>query len=72
MVGLAPVVILTIGLSILTYLFYEDYFFMLYLLVASQFSSASGDFYVTYRLLKRDKGILVRDYGVGMEFYHDK
>ncbi|MDD3999904.1 MAG: DUF3267 domain-containing protein [Bacilli bacterium] len=70
-VSLAPVVILTIVLSILAYIFCEDYFLHFYILIAIQFGSAAGDFYVVYRLLKHDKNTLIRDYGVGMEFYHD-
>jgi hypothetical protein len=70
--SLAPLVILTALLSILSSLFYgHDFFISFYFTLAIQFSGCVGDIYIVYKVLKYPKDTLIKDYGIGMTFYND-
>lgn len=67
--GLAPAIIISLGLLI-PLLFVEGLTFaVLYLLFCFHFGGCIGDFYICGKLLKQPKDVLIRDYGIGMEFY---
>lgn len=69
-IGLAPLVLISIVTGILSIIFYNtDYFLLAYVPLAMNFSGAIGDMYVSIILLKSKKTVLVKDYGVGMKFY---
>ena len=69
MVGMAPAVIINIGLIISLIFVKGDLFEILYLVLAFHFTGCIGDFYICGKLLKQPQDVLIRDYGIGMEFY---
>lgn len=69
-IGLAPLVLITIITGVLSTIFYNtDYFLLAYIPLAVNFSGAIGDMYVVFLLLRCKKTVLVNDYGIGMKFY---
>ena len=68
-IGLSPVVIWGIVLAAACIVIPPDWFWVVYLIQIINLSGAVGDFYVTYRMLKLPKEILVQDSGVAMTVY---
>ena len=68
-IGLAPIVIWGIVLGILNFLVPISWFYVVYFIQAGNISGAAGDLYVTWRMSKLPKDILIRDYGVSMTVY---
>lgn len=68
-IALAPLVIWGAVLLLLQFLVPDSWFWPVYLIQVINISGASGDLYVTYRLTKMPKDLLVQDSGVAMEIY---
>lgn len=68
-IALAPVVVWGAVLTILLFLVPDRWFWTVYLIQVINISGASGDLYVTYRLTRMSKEILVQDHGASMEVY---
>ncbi len=69
-IGIAPFVVLNIILVVLSIVFYNTmYFIIAYISLIINFSGCIGDLYVSYRLLKSPKSIIINDYGIGMRIY---
>ena len=68
-IALAPVVIWGIVLGILNIFVPYDWFYVVYLIQASNVGGAAGDLYVSWRMSKLPEDILVRDSGVAMSVY---
>lgn len=68
-IALAPLVIWGAVLLLLQFLVPDSWFWPVYLIQVINISGASGDLYVTYRLAKMPKDLLVQDSGVAMEIY---
>ncbi len=68
-VGIAPAVIL--GTLFLVFCFASDIYLAGFAvtMLGMHFCSCIGDFYVIWKLMKYPKDAMVRDTGVGMEFY---
>lgn len=70
LIGLAPLVLLTIIYGVLSFFLYNtDYFILAYFPLALNFSGAAGDIYVVSLLMKMKKTVLVNDTGVAMKIY---
>ena len=68
-IGLAPVVIWGAVLLAAGLLVPEGWFWTVYLIQIVNLSGAAGDFYVTYRMLRLPRDILVQDTGVSMTVF---
>lgn len=68
-IALAPVVFWGIVLAIVNVLVPEDWFYVVYLIQVGNLSGAAGDFYVTWKMSRLPKDIVVRDSGVAMTVY---
>lgn len=68
-IGLAPLVILSLLLGSLSILYYKtDYFLLFYAPFVFNFCGSLGDMYVAYRLRKCSKTVLISDQGIKMVF----
>ena len=67
-IALSPIIILGAILLVLNIIFTE-YFWLIYFMQIANISGAAGDLYVTYRFLKLDDNVLVKDIGVSMDVY---
>ena len=68
-IALAPIVVWGVILTVLFFFVTDVWFWVVYLIQVVNISGAAGDLYVTWRLSKLPKEILVRDSGVVMEVY---
>ena len=68
-VALAPVVLWGAVLAIMTPLVPASWFWVVYFVQIQNISGAAGDIYVTCRMIRMPKDILVLDSGVGMKVY---
>lgn len=68
-IALAPIVVWGVVLTILLFCVADTWFWVVYLVQVINISGAAGDLYVTFRLSKMPREILVRDSGVMMEIY---
>lgn len=71
-IALAPVVIWGVVLALLLVLLPREWFWLLYLIQIINLSGAAGDIYITYKMLRMPKDILVCDAGVSMRVYGTK
>lgn len=69
LVGIAPAIIINLGLIIALFFASGLVFGILYWLLVLHFCGCIGDFYIIFKLIKLPKDLLIRDYGIGMEFY---
>lgn len=69
LVALAPVILWGAVLAALTLLVPRDWFWVVYSVQITNLSGAAGDIYVTCRMLRMPKDILVQDSGVAMKVY---
>ncbi len=68
-IALAPVVLWGIVLAVITFLVPASWFWVVYFVQLQNVSGAAGDMYVTCRMLRMPKDILVFDSGVAMKVY---
>ena len=68
-IALAPIVVWGVVLGILNVLVPASWFYVVYLIQASNIGGAAGDLYVSWRMSRLPKDILVRDTGVAMTVY---
>lgn len=68
-IGLSPIVIWGIVLSVVCVVVPRDFFWSAYFIQVMNISGAAGDLYVTYKMLRLPPDILVRDHGTKMEIY---
>lgn len=68
-IGLSPVVIWGVILLAAGFLVPAGWFWTVYLIQIVNLSGATGDFYVTYRMLRLPRDILVQDDGVSMTIF---
>lgn len=68
-IGLSPVVIWGVVLLVLQLVLPEQWFWPVYLIQMANLSGAAGDLYVTWKLSRLPKDILIRDTGVAMTVY---
>ena len=71
-IGLSPVVFWGIVLLVLNFIVPAPWFWVVYFIQIVNISGAAGDFYVTYRLLRMPKSLLVQDDGTAMRVYLPK
>ena len=69
LIALAPVVLWGIVLAVLLPFIPASWFWVVYFVQIQNISGAAGDIYVTYRMLKMPKDILVFDSGTAMKVY---
>ena len=68
-IALAPLVVWTLIFGVLAFLVPLDWFWVVWILQIANVSGAAGDVYVTLRLLRLPRDLLVRDTGVAMTVY---
>ena len=68
-IALAPIVVWGIVLLILNLTFGREWFWVVYFIQIINVSGAAGDMYVTYRMTKLPKDVLVNDTGVEMKIF---
>ena len=68
-IALAPIVVWGIVLTLLLRDIPEQYWWYLYAIQIFNVSGASGDLFVTYRILTMPKDVLVLDTGMEMKFF---
>ena len=68
-IALAPVVVWGAVLAVLTPLANPQWFWVVYLIQVFNISGAAGDLYVTARLLRMPRDILITDSGVAMQVF---
>lgn len=68
-IALAPVILLGAALALLLLHVPPAWFWVVYIIELNNLAGASGDLYVTCRLLKLPKDILVRDSGTAMTVF---
>lgn len=70
-IGLAPVVLWGIVLAVLNIFFYSGmWFWVIWFIQIGNIGGATGDIYVTYRMVHAPKDVLVQDSGVSMDVYY--
>lgn len=69
LIALAPVVLWGVVLAVLLPFIPVSWFWVVYFVQIQNISGAAGDMYVTYRMLKMPKDILVFDSGTAMKVY---
>ena len=67
--ALAPLVVWTLVLGVLAFLVPRVWFWVVWFWQIMNVSGAAGDVYVTLKLLRRPRDILVKDSGVAMTVY---
>ena len=68
-VALAPVLVWGVVLGVLMVDVPAEYFWCLYAIQIFNMSSASGDLYVTWLVMRMPRGVLIYDEGVSMKFF---
>jgi hypothetical protein len=68
-VALAPVVLWGVVFAVLDFVVPTSWFWWVYILQIINVSGAAGDLYVTFRLLRLPRNILVQDQGVHMTVF---
>lgn len=68
-IALAPVVVWGVVLAVLNAVVPLDWFYVVYFIQAGNIGGAAGDMYVTWRMMKMPKDILVQDMGISMTVY---
>ncbi len=68
-IALAPLLVWTLVFGVLCALVPRDWFWVAWMLQLCNISGASGDIYVTLRLLREPPDLLVNDTGVSMTVY---
>lgn len=68
-IALAPLVVWTLIFGLLSALVPQEWFWVVWILQIANVSGAAGDVYVTLRLLRLPRDLLVRDTGVAMTVY---
>ena len=68
-ITLAPVVIWGVVLAVICALVPPSWFWVVYFILAGNFSGAAGDAYVTFRLARSRKTLLITDSGTAMKAY---
>ena len=68
-IALAPIVVLGILLGILNFMVPNQWFYVVYFIQAGNISGAAGDLYVSWRMSRLPKDILVQDDGVSMTVF---
>ena len=68
-IALAPLVVWTLVLGVLAFLVPRVWFWVVWFWQIMNVSGAAGDVYVTLKLLRRPRDILVKDSGVAMTVY---
>lgn len=68
-IALAPIVVWGIVLLIANFFVSEPWFYVVYFVQAANISGAAGDLYVSWKMSKLPKDILVQDSGVSMTVY---
>lgn len=69
LIALAPVVVWGIVLGILNAVLPISWFYVVYIIQITNISGAAGDLYVTWKMMRLPKDILVRDSGVSMQVF---
>lgn len=67
-IALSPIVILGIIIFILNIIL-PEYFWIIYFIQVANISGAAGDLYVTYKFMKLNDNVLVKDIGISMDVY---
>ena len=68
-IGLAPIVVWGIVLLFLNFTVPISWFYVVYFVQMGNISGAAGDLYVTWRMAKLPRDILIKDDGVAMTVY---
>ena len=68
-IALAPVVLFFVLLAVVNALVPLSWFWVIYLIQVINVSGSVGDLYVTFKLLRKPKDLLVKDAGVSMTVY---
>ena len=68
-IALAPVAVFLILLTIVNFFVPLSWFWTIYLIQVVNVSGAAGDIYVTCKLLRMPKNILIKDAGISMMVY---
>ncbi len=68
-IALAPLVLWALIFGVLSALVPQEWFWVVWILQIANVSGAAGDVYVTLRLLRLPRDLLVRDTGVAMTVY---
>lgn len=68
-IALAPIVVWGIVLLVLSFLVSRPFFWVVFFVQSINISGAAGDLYVTYKIMKLPKDILIRDTGMEMTVY---
>lgn len=68
-IALAPLVVWGVIFTILLVLVPKDWFWVIYFFQVGNLTGAAGDLYVTAKILKMPKDVLVMDTGIEMFFY---
>ena len=68
-IALAPLVVWTLVFAVLAFLVPRVWFWVVWFWQIMNVSGAAGDVYVTLKLLRRPRDILVKDSGVAMTVY---
>ena len=68
-IALAPLVLWALIFGLLSALVPQEWFWVVWILQIANVSGAAGDVYVTLRLLRLPRDLLVRDTGVAMTVY---
>ncbi len=68
-IGLSPIAIWGVVLAVVCLLVPREWFWYAYFIQIMNLSGAAGDLYVTVRMLKMPRDILVQDSGVAMSVY---
>ena len=68
-IALAPIIVWGILLGILNFMVPNQWFYVVYFIQAGNISGAAGDLYVSWRMSRLPKDILVQDDGVSMTVF---
>lgn len=68
-IALAPVVLWGVVIGVVNCFVPTSWFWVVYFLQITNISGAAGDFYVTFKMLKLHRDILIRDSGTDMKVY---
>lgn len=68
-IALAPIVVWGVVLAVLCAVATREWFWVVYFIQIGNLSGAAGDLYVSYRLRREPKDILINDTGVAMTVY---
>lgn len=68
-IALAPVVIWGLVLGFVSWVSTDEWFWVFHFIQIINLSGASGDLFITWKILRMPAGVLVQDTGVEMSFY---